>query len=388
MALTMNKATRVAFGDVVRLSTERSKDPMADGLDRYVGLEHLEPGELKIREWGDVADGTTFTSVFRPGQVLFGKRRAYQRKVAVADFSGVCSGDIYVFEPKNKRLLPELLPFLCQTDAFFDYAVGTSAGSLSPRTNWKNLADFEFALPPLDEQRRMVEVLQAARRAHEQLRVLELAISLAQAARLDLAFPRDKLELEKSPRLQSMCELVVDGTHFPPKFQKSGIPFLLVSNLEGGRIHWNTEKYVSEESFAELTKKWSPRRNDILYSLVGSFGVPALVESDTRFTFQRHIGLIRTRHEELLPQYLYWYLKSPAGVRQANWRAEGLAQKTITLGTLRDYSVPSPPIAQQRVLVHELETLEQLRCNARERAQAARALQTMAWYKTSDRDTP
>ena len=96
-------------------------------------------------------DGVTFTSVFKPGQVLFGKRRAYQRKVAVADFTGVCSGDIYVLESQDaSALLPGLLPFICQTDAFFEHAVGTSAGSLSPRTNWKSLADFEFALPPME----------------------------------------------------------------------------------------------------------------------------------------------------------------------------------------------------------------------------------------------
>ena len=87
--------TRVAFGEVVRLSKERAPDPEAAGLTRYVGLEHIDPGDLTIRRWGSVSDGTTFTNVFRPGQVLFGKRRAYLRKVAVpADFSGVCSGDI------------------------------------------------------------------------------------------------------------------------------------------------------------------------------------------------------------------------------------------------------------------------------------------------------
>lgn len=146
---------RVKFGDVVRLSKARSQDPLADGIERYVGLDHLEPGDFRIRSWGNVADGVTFTSVFQPGQVLFGKRRAYQRKVAMADFSGVCSGDIYVLETKDAQvLLPELLPFICQTDAFFDHAVGTSAGSLSPRTNWTSLADFEFALPPIKEQLR------------------------------------------------------------------------------------------------------------------------------------------------------------------------------------------------------------------------------------------
>lgn len=152
--------TLVAFGDVVRRSTERSSSPEAAGVDRYVGLEHLDPGELAIRRWGDVGGGTTFTSIFRPGHVLFGKRRAYLRKVAAPDFSGVCSGDIYVLESRDKDyLLPRLLPFVCQTDAFFGHAIGTSAGSLSPRTNWRNLTTYEFALPPLAEQRRMADLL-------------------------------------------------------------------------------------------------------------------------------------------------------------------------------------------------------------------------------------
>ncbi len=151
---------RVKFGDVVRLSKARSQDPLTDGIERYVGLEHLEPGDLRIRRWGSVAEGVTFTSVFQPGQVLFGKRRAYQRKVAVADFSGVCSGDIYVLETKDAQvLLPELLPFVCQTDAFFDHAVGTSAGSLSPRTNWTSLASYEFLLPPPEEQENIAFLL-------------------------------------------------------------------------------------------------------------------------------------------------------------------------------------------------------------------------------------
>ncbi|MER2519044.1 MAG: restriction endonuclease subunit S, partial [Candidatus Accumulibacter phosphatis] len=139
---------KVKFGEVVRLSKARCAEPLADGLDRFVGLEHLEPGDLRIRRWGNVVDGVSFTSVFKPGQVLFGKRRAYQRKVALADFAGVCSGDIYVLESKDAQfLLPELLPFICQTDAFLDHAVGTSAGSLSPRTNWTSLSDFEFSIP-------------------------------------------------------------------------------------------------------------------------------------------------------------------------------------------------------------------------------------------------
>lgn len=138
--------SRVRFGDVVENVNETCQ-PETAGLERFIGLEHLEPGSLHIRVWGNVVDGTTFTRRCRPRQVLFGKRRAYQRKVAVAEFDAVVSGDIYVLAPKGDRLLPELLPFLCLSERFFQHAVGTSAGSLSPRTNWSSLASFEFDLP-------------------------------------------------------------------------------------------------------------------------------------------------------------------------------------------------------------------------------------------------
>lgn len=151
---------RVRFGDVVENINETC-DPEEAGLKRYIGLEHLEPGALNIRKWGEVSDGTTFTRQCRPGQVLFGKRRAYQRKVAVAEFEAVVSGDIYVLAPKNDKLLSQLLPFICLSERFFQHAVGTSAGSLSPRTNWISLATFEFDLPPLDQQRRIAEILWA-----------------------------------------------------------------------------------------------------------------------------------------------------------------------------------------------------------------------------------
>ena len=180
---------RVTFGDIVRLSAARAPDPEAAGFARYVGLEHLDSGDLTIRHWGDVATGTTFTSVFRPGHVLFGKRRAYQRKVAVPDFSGVCSGDIYVFESTNEHhLLPDLLPFICQTDGFFEHAIETSAGSLSPRTNWKSLAAYEFALPPLDEQRRIVEALRAAESTLESLHLLRARLDEARFSHLNHFF--------------------------------------------------------------------------------------------------------------------------------------------------------------------------------------------------------
>jgi len=131
--MTINTANwkTFEFGDITHNLTTAVKHPLSNGYKRYVGLEHIEPGNVHIKSWGNVADGTTFTRVFRKGQVLFGKRRAYQRKAALAEFDGICSGDILVFEASEDNCLPELLPFIVQSDKFFDYAIKTSAGSLN-----------------------------------------------------------------------------------------------------------------------------------------------------------------------------------------------------------------------------------------------------------------
>lgn len=257
---------RVKFGDVVHLSKARCADPLAEGVERYVGLEHLEPGDLRIRNWGNVADGVTFTSVFQPGQVLFGKRRAYQRKVAVADFSGVCSGDIYVMESKDAQvLMPELLPFICQTDAFFEHAVGTSAGSLSPRTNWTSLADFAFELPSLDEQKKIIEVLAAVGELSESLRLAKAAISRLKSALVETTFPiseaRNYLEAPseyKGRQLVKLGEIMTLQVGFPFKsamYSVEGDRLLRGSNVGVNRLVWDPE----------VTCYWpTDRRGDVL----------------------------------------------------------------------------------------------------------------------------
>lgn len=151
----------VTFGDVVSEVRKSTKDPVGDGIERVVGLEHIEPECIHLRKWASIDEETTFTKTFEKGHVLFGRRRAYLKKAAQPEFKGICSGDITVMEAKDD-LLPELLPFLICNDKFFDYAVQHSAGGLSPRTKFKDLANYEFLLPPKDQQAKLAELLWAA----------------------------------------------------------------------------------------------------------------------------------------------------------------------------------------------------------------------------------
>jgi type I restriction enzyme, S subunit len=303
----------VTFGEVVRLSTERCADPLAAGLERYVGLEHIEPEDLRLRRWGLVADGITFTNRFRPGQVLFGKRRAYQRKVAVADFEGVCSGDIYIFESKDPaKLLPELLPFICQTEGFFEHAVGTSAGSLSPRTNWSQLAQYEFALPPLEEQRRRVILLQKLEALIETSTTLVSKLDSLRKTYILHAF--SSLVGDTTTRLVKVYEAgdPLMGRQLSPKYQRgiSPKPYLRVANVFDGFIDLSD---VNEMDFSDKEfEQYQLRPGDILlvegHSSADVVGRSAIFKGEiSGACFQN--TLIRFRPKSVSSEFAHQYFR-------------------------------------------------------------------------------
>ena len=150
--------SKVRLGDVA----VEHKETCKNNKNGYpiVGLEHLTPEEITLSNWDEGSDNT-FSKVFRKGNVLFGRRRAYLKKAAVAPFDGICSGDITVIEALPDKILPELLPFIIQNDALFDYAVGKSAGSLSPRVKWEHLQNYEFELPELSKQKELADIFWA-----------------------------------------------------------------------------------------------------------------------------------------------------------------------------------------------------------------------------------
>ncbi|TNC61323.1 restriction endonuclease subunit S [Rubellimicrobium roseum] len=154
--------TRVAFGDVVRKVNDKV-DPWDSGLERYVAGEHMDTDDLRIRRWGLIGDdylGPAFHMRFKPGHVLYGSRRTYLRKVALADFEGITANTTFVLETKDPaRLMPDLLPFLMQTEAFHSYSIKHSKGSVNPYINFSDLEAFEFLLPPIQEQARLLQAL-------------------------------------------------------------------------------------------------------------------------------------------------------------------------------------------------------------------------------------
>jgi type I restriction enzyme S subunit len=373
----------VKFGDVVQLSKARSQDPLADGVERYVGLEHLEPGDLRIRNWGNVADGVTFTSVFKPGQVLFGKRRAYQRKTAVADFSGVCSGDIYVLETKDpKVLLPELLPFICQTDAFFDHAVGTSAGSLSPRTNWTSLADFEFILPPINEQHRLLNLLSSVEECLRSFADADRATTALESSRIE-----DALRSVPADRAILVDKLVPSGPKngLSPRANadERGYPTLSIGAVRDGRVVADGNTKYAEISEAEAAA-FELRANDVLVVrgngnklLTGKCG---LVDIVPKGCFYPDL-LIRLQFDAkvIRPEFAVLQWNSPSTHSRLISRAKSTnGIWKINGADVRQHTLKVPKVEEQDVLLAEMRAIRSARQDLAARKESAQNLKLYA----------
>lgn len=364
MTLKLDKSAwkRVAFGDVVRNANETIRNLDAAGIGRIIAMEHLDPGELKISRWGSTEDGTTFTRRVRPGQTLFGKRRAYQRKVAFAEFDAICSGDIYTFEADETQILGEFLPFLVQSNEFFDHALGTSAGSLSPRTNWRDLANFEFDCPPLDEQGRIADLLWAIERHRLALR--------QQTLQLRSAFVRSALHqfdaaVGPECRIVDLCEFVIGGVWgadagesevdvlaLGPKSYAGDAVFV---DPTGSPTRSITRKQAAGRILCEgdivLERSGGSFEQAVGRVMIAGPDLPDTIPTD----FQR---LLRPDRDQVEPAYLFWKLRLDwlTGVTR------DYARRTTNISNLAvpDYlgrTLVVPPKHDQLALVERIDQL-------------------------------
>ena len=355
--LKNNVGTTVAFGDVIQLSKASSKDPVADGFKRYVGLEHLEPSDLKVRSWGNIADGITFTKVFKPGQVLFGKRRAYQRKVAVAGFSGVCSGDIYVLEPKGDELLPELLPFICQSESFYDYVISMSQGGLSPRVNWKALAKYEFALPPLKEQRRITEVLQAAQNLKEHMRFAQDALYNVSGSWIENQLASN--EWPECIAADVLNRAAVGIVIRPAELyvpEGKGVPALRSLNIAPHRVVMDDCVNISHEGHRDH-KKSELQPGDLVIVRSGTPGDAAVIPEGMGELNCIDL-IIATPGKDLRSEFLCAVLNSRYGRRQFASGIAGTAQKHFNVGRFKKLNIPVPKLETQDAFILQLQQLQ------------------------------
>ncbi len=148
--------------------------------------------------------------------------------------------------------------------------------------------------------------------------------------------------------LSELCLIITDGTHQSPKFQHDGIPFILVSNLSKNTVTYDTDKFISAETYKELYKRTPIEIGDILLSTVGSYGHPAVVVEDRKFLFQRHIAYLKPKSDILNSYYMHGALLSPGCQRQIEEKVKGIAQKTLNLSEIRKIRIPVSSLDLQK----------------------------------------
>jgi type I restriction enzyme, S subunit len=364
----------VKFGEVVEEIRLYEKQPLENGLERYVGLDHLDSDSLQIKRWGLIKEGTTFTKKFIKGQVLFGRRRAYQRKTAIADFDGLCSGDIMIFSAKN-GLIPELLPFIIQSEKFFDLALDTSAGSLSPRTKWSHLAEFKFPLPPRTIQKRMANLLWAVEDTINQVENAVTNEEIFKRVLMHHLFTYGAINVKKNKtrrrkktaigmmpenwKIKKLGDISQIRRGASPRpigdsnyFSDTGPGWVRISDVTASNKYLRkTSQYLSPLG-AEKSIRVHP--GDIIMSICATIGKPILIDMDACI----HDGfvLFENLSEDIESHYLF-YLLSLYEKKFINKKQPG-TQGNLNIGIVEKTIIPIPPKDEQISIINLLEQID------------------------------
>ncbi|MDF1690616.1 MAG: restriction endonuclease subunit S [Cycloclasticus sp.] len=366
----MTSLQTVKFGDICREVKLTTKDPIADGYERYIGLEHLDSGSLKIKRWGMIAeDSPSFTRVFRKGNILFGKRRPYLKKAAIAEFDGICSGDIIVMEP-NKDI-EELFPFIVQSSDFWNWAIQTSSGSLSPRTKFKSLAEFNLGLPDREGCNALLKGVKISNKvvngtdviidAHNQvLKSKYIEFFKNKFGISDSSTYPTKIYSSKNIKIKFLKDLLVikpQNGQFVKKGNTGEIKCLFLNVVDG---YVNPYTRRDNREFITCTKseydKYSLNTGDILFnrsSLVKSgIGWPYLVlENKERSTFDCHLIRVNLDIQQVLPEYLYIYSLSPWARKYFLCVGQTTTMTTISQSEIENFPIPVPTIEKQKEVI-------------------------------------
>lgn len=269
-----------------------------------------------------------------------------------------------------------------------EFLAGKFIGESSQTTNIANintttLGNYEIPLPPLPEQQRIVDRIESLfaklDEAKEKAQAVVDSFETRKAAILHKAFTGELtakwreehgvgMESWEVRTLDSVCSSIFDGDHMPPPKAESGIPFLVISNVNTGHLTFENTRFVPQEYYDTLSDTRKPQLGDVLYTLVGSFGIPVVVNSKRPFCFQRHMALLRPI--DVSPQFLWYILQTPEMYDKASSIATGTAQLTVPIKGLRAMTIPRPNIAEQVEIVRILDGFFAREQSAKEAAEA------------------
>ena len=358
---------RVKFGDVVK-DVKENVDRANNPYEFYVAGDHMDSEDFRIHRRGRFATddvGPAFVRIFRPGQVLYGSRRTYLKKVCVADFEGVCANTTFVLETKDKDVLSQkLLPFLMLSEGFTDWSVKHSKGSTNPYVLFSDLADYEFDLPPLDRQRELAELLWAANDLKEKYKKLITASDEMLKAKFREMFGEGTSECDKVT-LGDVCSSIVRG----PFGSALKVSFFVGKGENTVKVYEQKnainesatigDYYITQDRYKAL-KRFTCVPGDILMSCAGTVGrlfqLPDTAE----------VGIINqamckfSLNGKMLPTAFLCYMRNMVD----SLDQKGSAMKNIgAVSILKNMPMFLPPLDLQRQFVEIAAQEEKVKAN-------------------------
>lgn len=337
----------------IAINSKEKKKPVEEDRFTYLGLEHLDSGSLKVTRFGSDVAPIGEKLVMHKGDVLFGKRRAYQKKVAIAPFDGIFSAHGMVLRPKEDVVDKDFFPLFISSDYFLDAAIKISVGSLSPTINWRDLKDLEFELPDLETQRKLAAVLWAMNDTMESYKKLITATDELVKSQFIERFGDEKISACRWPtmRMEEIFSITSSRRILKSEWRSEGaIPFLRVRDmvrLSNGEPLDN-EFYVSEEFYDSRPEDERVKSGDIIVSATSTIGKTYIIKEGERFYFKdADVLLFRKKGVPIDETYFTYGLGMPTVWRQIE---EGLGATTVVhflISKAEKILQPLPPMELQ-----------------------------------------
>ncbi len=345
----------VKLGDIA-IEAKSSNKGDKTGI-RIVGLEHLTPSNVTLSSWS-VDKENTFTKEFSKGDVLFGRRRAYLKKAAVAPFDGICSGDITVIRAVEDKVDPDLLPFIIQNDFLFEFAVGKSAGSLSPRVKWTHLKEFAIELPSMPEQSKLAETLWSiieTKNAYEDL--INKTDELVKSQFIEM-FGDPQTNDKDLPvmRINEVVSLLRNGATIKQNKDREGYPITRIETIANRTVDRSRMGYAGITDLSKY-EDYILQDGDILMSHINSvthMGKSAIYEksADENIIHGMNLLCLRPKVNIVIPYFLYRYFQMDYFYEQVlSITKKAVNQASMTIKDLGNLTLIVPDMESQMLYV-------------------------------------
>lgn len=341
------------LGDLAKDISKRVDNPGESEYDRFVGLRNFVSGEIKIKTWETTENLASSAKAFKGGDILFARRNAYLRRASLVDFDGCCSGDAFVLRENHDKVVPGFLAFLFNSNALWDYANSNAAGTMSKRVKWRDLAEYEFLLPPKDQQAKLAKLLWAMdeviERGNKLLDKLKI-LSLVEESRI--------FSNEQNIKLKDVTIRTLSGGTPSTKkleyYSGGEIPWITTKILNEDRIGFG-EKLITQQAVSESAAKMLSKGNIVAGTRVG---VGKFAINDVDISFSQDITGLEINKDIIDVEFLIHQLNSNVFQEKIKPLLRGTTIKGITKDDLLALKIYNPSFDEQKKIKDKVQRIK------------------------------